>query len=66
MIARPEVFALSYYPGYPNVTNPGWQFQLDTTKLNNGEHFLDVIVTDNLGATTYIGKRRFVVNNVGG
>jgi hypothetical protein len=64
--ARPEVFALSYYPGYPSVGNPGWQFQLDTTKLNNGEHFLDVIVTDTLGATTYIGKRRFVVNNVGG
>ncbi|MFL6263922.1 MAG: hypothetical protein ACJ76Y_29890 [Thermoanaerobaculia bacterium] len=64
--ARPDVFALSYYPGFPNVVNPGWRFQLDTTKLNNGEHFLDVIVTDTLGATTYIGKRRFVVNNVGG
>ena len=64
--ARPEVFALSYYPGYPSVGNPGWQLALDTTKLNNGEHFLDVIVTDTLGATTYIGKRRFVVNNVGG
>jgi len=63
---RPDVFALSYYPGFPNVVNPGWQLQLDTTKLNNGEHFLDVIVTDTLGATTYIGKRRFVVNNVGG
>jgi hypothetical protein len=64
--ARPDVFQLSYYPGFPNVVNPGWQFQLDTTKLNNGEHFLDVIVTDGLGVTTYIGKRRFVVNNVGG
>jgi len=25
-----------------------------------------VIVTDDLGATTFIGRRRFVVNNVGG
>jgi hypothetical protein len=64
--ARPDVFELSYYPGYPGGGAPGWQFNLDTTALNNGEHFLDVIVTDNLGATTYIGKRRFVVNNVGG
>jgi hypothetical protein len=63
---RPEVFALSYYPGYPNVTDPGWQFALDTALLQNGEHFIDVVVTDRLGATTYIGKRRIVVNNVGG
>jgi hypothetical protein len=64
--ARPDVFALSYYPGYPNIVDPGWQFSLDTTLLQNGEHFIDVVVTDNLGATTYIGKRRIVVNNVGG
>jgi hypothetical protein len=63
---RPDVFVLSYYPGYPNVVAPGWQFSLDTTLLENGEHFLDVVVTDNLGAVTYIGKTRFVVNNVGG
>jgi N-acetylmuramoyl-L-alanine amidase len=63
---RPDVPELSYYPGFPSGGAPGWQFPLDTTQLNNGEHFLDVIVTDTLGATTYIGKRRFVVNNVGG
>jgi hypothetical protein len=63
---RPDVFELSYYPGFPGGGAPGWQFALDTTQLSNGEHFLDVVVTDNLGATTYIGKRRFVVNNVGG
>jgi len=63
---RPDVFALSYYPSYVNVAAPGWQFPLDTTLLQNGEHFLDVVVTDNHGLTTYIGKKRFVVNNVGG
>jgi hypothetical protein len=63
---RPDVFALSYYPGYPNVVDPGWMFSLDTAKLANGEHFIDVVVTDRLGAVTYIGKRRIVVNNVGG
>jgi hypothetical protein len=65
-LPRPDVFELSYYPGFPGGGAPGWQFHLDTTRLNNGEHFLDVIVTDNLGATTDIGRRRFVVNNVGG
>jgi hypothetical protein len=64
--ARPDVFALSYYPGYPNVGNPGWQYALDTTTLQNGEHFIDVVVTDIFGVPTYIGKRRIVVNNVGG
>jgi N-acetylmuramoyl-L-alanine amidase len=64
--ARPDINLPYFYPGFPNVNNPGWQFQLDTTKLNNGEHFLEVIVTDGLGATTDLGKRRFVVNNVGG
>ncbi|HET9210098.1 MAG TPA: hypothetical protein VFR03_06860, partial [Thermoanaerobaculia bacterium] len=65
-LPRPDLDLAYFYPSYPSVGTPGWEFQLDTTQLNNGEHFLDVIVTDNLGATTYIGKRRFVVNNVGG
>jgi N-acetylmuramoyl-L-alanine amidase len=63
---RPDVFAQSYYPGYPNVGNPGWRYALDTTTLQNGEHFIDVVVTDIFGVPTYIGKRRIVVNNVGG
>ncbi len=63
---RPDVFALSFYPGYPNTLAPGWQFALDTRLLPNGKHFLDVVVTDTFGVTTYVGKKRFVVNNVGG
>jgi hypothetical protein len=65
-IARPDVLALSFYPGYPNLLAPGWRFDLDTRNFENGEHFLDVVVTDLRGVTTYIGKRRFVINNVGG
>lgn len=65
-IPRPDVFALSYYPGYPDIATPGWQYALDTRLLQNGEHFIDVVVTDTKGASTYIGKRRIVVNNVGG
>lgn len=58
--------ALSFYPGFPNSPAPGWRFDLDTRAFENGEHFLDVVVTDTRGVTTYIGKRRFVINNVGG
>jgi N-acetylmuramoyl-L-alanine amidase len=65
-LARPDVFELNYYPGYPNFVGPGYQYALDTRLLANGEHFIDVIVTDILGSTTYIGKKRIVVNNVGG
>lgn len=65
-LIRTDVFDLSFYPGYPNLAAPGYQFQLDTRQFSNGEHFIDVVVTDNLGVTTYIGKRRIVVNNVGG
>ncbi|MFL6194315.1 MAG: hypothetical protein ACJ75H_09095 [Thermoanaerobaculia bacterium] len=65
-LARPDIFELSFYPGYPNIALPGWRFPLDTRLLQNGEHFLDVLVTDTKGVQSYIGKRRFVVNNVGG
>lgn len=65
-IPRPDVVALSFYPGYINLPLPGWRFDLDTRLFQNGEHFLDVIVTDAHGVTTYIGRRRFVINNVGG
>jgi hypothetical protein len=65
-IPRPDVLALSFYPGYPNLLAPGWRFDLNTQNFDNGEHFLDVIVTDVHGVTTYIGRRRFVINNVGG
>ena len=65
-LARTDVFELNYYPGYPNFVGPGYQYALDTRLLANGEHFIDVIVTDVLGSTTYIGKKRIVVNNVGG
>jgi hypothetical protein len=65
-ISRFDVLALSFYPAYPNLLAPGWRFDLDTRNFDNGEHFLDVIVTDIHGVTTFIGRRRFVINNVGG
>jgi hypothetical protein len=65
-LLRTDVFELNYYPDYFNFPAPGFQYALDTRLLANGEHFIDVVVTDILGSTTYIGKKRIVVNNVGG
>jgi hypothetical protein len=58
---RPGVTSL--YPGFPESAAPGWRFNLDTTKLANGEHFLQVQVTDDRGIETFIGERRFIVAN---
>jgi N-acetylmuramoyl-L-alanine amidase len=63
-LARPDISAL--FLGFPQSAVPGWSFSLDTTLYSNGEHFIDVIVRDLLGVETDIGKRRFVINNVGG
>ncbi|MFY9819732.1 MAG: hypothetical protein WAM82_00010 [Thermoanaerobaculia bacterium] len=62
-IPRPDVTDLTFYPGYPNVSAPGWQFSFDTHQFSNGEHSLDVVVRDTPGFHTYIGKRRFVIGN---
>ncbi len=62
-IPRPDVQDLYFYAGYPNLAAPGWAFTLDTTKLADGEHFLEAVVVDNVGANTYIGKRRFIIAN---
>jgi hypothetical protein len=51
------------YPGYPDRALPGWELSYDTTEFSNGEHYLEVVVTDDLGADTYIGRRRFVIAN---
>ncbi len=63
-LPRPEISAL--FLGFPQSAAPGWRFNLDTTLYSNGEHFIDVIVRDVLGIETQIGRRRFVINNVGG
>jgi Big-like domain-containing protein len=61
-LLRPAITAL--FPGYPDAAAPGWSFQLDTTALANGEHFVGALVTDDLGNdTTLIGDRRFVIGN---
>ena len=61
----PGINFVSLYPGYPDSAAPGWVALIDTTKLSNGEHQLEALVIDDHGETTFIGQRRFVVNNPG-
>ena len=60
-LSRPGVSAL--FPGYPDSAAPGWTFQIDTTKLADGKHDLEILVRDDVGGETYIGKRTFTVYN---
>ena len=55
-LARPGVTAL--YPGYPQSAAPGFKLAVDTTKLSNGVHSLQVIVSDTLGSDTLLGEVR--------
>ena len=63
--ARPDVCAaLQNVTACPNI---GFDVDFDTTSLANGPHTLDVLVTDNTGATTYspslTGGLLFTVQN---
>lgn len=60
-LARPGVSAL--FPGFPESAAPGWIVNLDTTTLSDGKHDLEVLVRDDTGAETYIGKRTINVFN---
>jgi len=60
--ARPEVRAA--YPDVPNSLFSGFAANIDTTRMVNGVHSLDVRATDNLGASSLIGSRPLqIVNN---
>jgi Big-like domain-containing protein len=60
-LPRPGISAL--YPGYPQSATPGFQIPLDTTKLSNGRHSLQVIINDTVGSDTLLGEVRFTVAN---
>ena len=60
-LPRPGISAA--FPGFPDSLLPGWSFSLNTTVLENGNHQLQVIVTDDDGFTTMIAERTFHVEN---
>lgn len=58
---RPDV--TSHYPGYPNSAAPGWTFNLDTTVTSDGQHHLQAVAIDQLGASSVLGERYFTIRN---
>jgi large repetitive protein len=59
--SRPDIGAV--WGTFPNATNAGFRFTLDTTQLTNGEHRLSVRVFDAQGNSTLVGSRPFQVQN---
>jgi hypothetical protein len=60
--SRPGVLAT--YPGYPDAASPVWRLaDFDTTNLNEGQHQVQIEVTDDRGTTTMIGEVDFTVDN---
>lgn len=60
--SRPGVLAT--FPGYPDAAEPVWRLSdFDTTNLSEGDHQVQVEITDDRGATTMIGEVTFTVNN---
>lgn len=53
----------SLYLGYPQSAAPGFALSFDSRKFSNGPHEIEVLVTDTLGATTFIGKRPLIFAN---
>jgi N-acetylmuramoyl-L-alanine amidase len=62
-LPRPGISAL--YPGYPNSATPGFKIPMNTRKLSNGQHKLQVIASDSLGSDTLLGEVTFTVANTG-
>ncbi|HTQ81621.1 MAG TPA: Ig-like domain-containing protein [Thermoanaerobaculia bacterium] len=62
-LPRPGISAL--YPGYPQSATPGFSLPLDTHKLSNGVHSIQVIASDTLGSDTLLGEVRVTVANTG-
>jgi Bacterial Ig domain len=61
-LSRAGISAL--YPGYPNSVAPGFQIPFNTRLISNGQHKLQVIVTDSVGSDTLLGEVTFTVANV--
>jgi hypothetical protein len=60
-LLRNDISAL--YLGYPQTAAPGWALSFDTSEFSNGPHEIEALVTDNTGATTFIGKRPLIFHN---
>lgn len=60
-LSRPDIGAA--WGTFPNAAHSGFSFQIDTTRLANGDHTIAVRLLDAAGNATVIGTRTIVVQN---
>ena len=60
-VSRPDVCAA--YPGRTGCPNVGWSYSLDTTRLSNGQHTLEVTTTTTAGKRATRGAPFSVSNS---
>ncbi|HET7436634.1 MAG TPA: hypothetical protein VFN10_18135 [Thermoanaerobaculia bacterium] len=58
---RPDVGAS--FPDYPNAQFSGFVAHVDTTRVQNGVHLLEIRATDTLGMSKMIGRRQIQILN---
>ncbi|HEY6136779.1 MAG TPA: Ig-like domain-containing protein [Thermoanaerobaculia bacterium] len=59
--ARPDVG--NTFPDFPSALFSGYVANIDTTRIQNGVHLLEVRATDRLGVSRLIGRRQVQVFN---
>ena len=60
-LSRPDIGAA--WGTFPNAGRSGFSFQIDTTKVSNGEHTVAVRLLDAAANATLVGTRAVVVQN---
>lgn len=60
-LSRPDIGAT--WGTFPNAARSGFSFQVDTTKVANGDHILAVRLLDAAGNATLVGTRTVFVQN---
>lgn len=60
-LSRPDIGAT--WGTFPNAARSGFSFQIDTTKVSNGDHTVAVRLLDAAGNATLVGTRTVVVQN---
>ena len=62
-LSRPDIAAV-WGTTFPNTSQSGFSFVLDTTKFTTGEHTLAIRLSDTAGNTTVVGTRTIIFQNL--
>jgi hypothetical protein len=60
---RSDVVAAMGVSSDPNAPDLGFDFKLDTTTLENGEHSLAIEIVNHQGTSTFFGERPVRIHN---